>query len=59
VSNSTNPFSLMESETVKAVGVELGAEVLSQEAGETVMEFTFGIKATGQTSGLKGQGVQP
>jgi len=49
----------MESETVKAVGVELGAEVLSQEAGETVMEFTFGIKATGQTSGLKGQGVQP
>jgi ribose transport system substrate-binding protein len=36
VSNSTNPFFVKESETAVSEGKALGAEVLSQEAGEDV-----------------------
>jgi ribose transport system substrate-binding protein len=38
VSNSTNPFFVAESDTVKSVGEEMGATVLSQEAKEDVQE---------------------
>ncbi|MFV0432620.1 MAG: substrate-binding domain-containing protein [Leucobacter sp.] len=38
VSNSTNPFFVMESRTAEQAGKDAGLEVLSQEAGEDVQE---------------------
>jgi ribose transport system substrate-binding protein len=38
VSNSTNPFFVMESKTAQSVGEKMGATVLSQEAKEDVQE---------------------
>lgn len=40
VSNSTNPFYVAESRTAEATAEEMGARVISQEAGEDVQEQT-------------------